>query len=107
EVAALLRRLNRERGMAILLVSHDLNLASEVCDRLLLLAGGRPVATGAPEVVLGESLLASVFGCEVIGDKTETTRRPVVPLTRRGPRPRSTRSSSSTVRPSRRRSSTP
>src|SRR5439155_1049046 len=75
EVAALLRRLNRERGMAILLVSHDLNLASEVCDRLLLLAGGRPVATGAPEVVLGESLLASVFGCEVIVDKTETTRR--------------------------------
>jgi len=81
EVAALLRRLNRERGMAILLVSHDLNLASEVCDRLLLLAGGRPVATGAPEVVLGESLLASVFGCEVIVDKTETTRRPVVRLT--------------------------
>src|SRR2546426_232572 len=40
-VAAFLRRLNRERGMAILLVSHDLNLAAEVCDRLLLLAGGQ------------------------------------------------------------------
>src|SRR5436309_10813860 len=78
EVAALLRRLNRERGMAILLVSHDLNLAAEVCDRLLLLAGGRTAATGAPEVVLDESLLAAVFGCELIVDKSEATRRPIV-----------------------------
>src|SRR2546430_5050743 len=31
--AALLRRLNRERGVTILLVSHDLNLAAEVSDR--------------------------------------------------------------------------
>ena len=81
ETAALLRRLNRERGMSILLVSHDLNLAAEVCDRLLLLAGGRAVAIGAPEAVLEDALLASVFGCEVVVDKSETTRRPVVRLT--------------------------
>src|SRR5258705_6116305 len=81
EVAALLRRLNRERGMTILLVSHDLNLAAEVCDRLLLLNGGRPAAIGAPEAVLDEALLASVFGCAVIVDKSETTGRPVVRLT--------------------------
>jgi iron complex transport system ATP-binding protein len=81
EAATLLRRLNRERGMTILLVSHDLNLAAEVCDRLLLLNGGRPVAIGAPEAVLDEGLLASVFGCGVVVDKNETTRRPVVRLT--------------------------
>jgi iron complex transport system ATP-binding protein len=81
EVAALLRRLNRERGLAIMLVSHDLNLAAEVSDRLVLLADGRTAVTGAPEVVLEESLLASVFGCEVIVDKSEATRRPVVRLT--------------------------
>jgi iron complex transport system ATP-binding protein len=81
ETAALLRRLNRERGMTIVLVSHDLNLAAEVCDRLLLLAGGRPMAIGPPEAVLDEALLASVFGCEVIVDKSEATRRPMVRLT--------------------------
>ena len=81
EAAALLRRLNRERGTTVLLVSHDLNLAAEVCDRLLLLNEGRVAALGAPEAVLDEALLASVFGCSVVVDKNETTRRPVVRLT--------------------------
>ena len=81
EAATLLRRLNRELGMSILLVSHDLNLAAEVCDRLLLLNAGRAAAIGSPETVLDDALLASVFGCEVVVDKSETTRRPIVRLT--------------------------
>jgi len=81
EAAALLRRLNRERGMTVLLVSHDLNLAAEVCDRLLLLNSGRPTAIGSPAAVLDEALLASVFGCAVIVDKNEATGRPIVRLT--------------------------
>ena len=81
EAATLLRRLNRERGMGIVLVSHDLNLAAEVCDRLLLLRAGRAAALGAPEAVLDPALLAAVYGCEVVVDKSETTRRPVVRLT--------------------------
>ena len=89
ETAALLRRLNREHGVTILLVSHDLNLAAEVCDRLLLLAAGRQVAVGAPEAVLSETLLAAAFGCEVTVEKHPATRRPVVQPTWRvdGPRP--------------------
>lgn len=81
EAATLLRRLNRELGMTILLISHDLNLAAEVSDRLLLLSGGRAAAVGSPEAVLDEALLASVYGCGVVVDKSETTRRPVVRLT--------------------------
>jgi iron complex transport system ATP-binding protein len=86
ETAALLRRLNRELGTSILLVSHDLNLAAEVCDRLLLLSAGRAAAIGSPETVLDPTLLASVFGCEVVVDKNETTRRPIVRLTWRADR---------------------
>lgn len=81
ESAALLRRLNRERGVTVLLVSHDLNLAAEVCDRLLLIADGRQVAVGPPEAVLSEARLAAAFGCEVLVDKHPATRRPVVQLT--------------------------
>src|SRR5262252_1238274 len=98
EAAALLRRLNRGRGMTVLLVSHDLNLAAEVCDRLLLLNQGRVAALGAPEAVLDEVLLASVFGCAVVVDKNETTRRPVVRLTWRLNAPSAARADRKEVR---------
>lgn len=69
ECAALLQRLNRERGVSILLVSHDLNLAGELADRLLLLSQGRIARQGPPEQVLEEALLASVYGCSVVVQK--------------------------------------
>jgi len=78
ESVALLRRSARERGMTVLLVSHDLNLAAEVADRLLLLADGRIARLGTPEAVLEESLLEAVYGCPVSIDKHPITRRPVV-----------------------------
>jgi iron complex transport system ATP-binding protein len=78
ECVALLRRLHRDEGLGILLVSHDLNLAAEVSDRLLLLAAGRAVTIGAPEDVLQETVLESVYGCRVVVDKHPATRRPSV-----------------------------
>jgi iron complex transport system ATP-binding protein len=78
ETAALLRRVNRERGVGVLLVSHDLNLAAEVCDRLLLLGGGRVVRVGPPAEVLQQDALEAVFGCRVVVDKSPGSGRPVV-----------------------------
>ena len=78
EIAALLRRLNAERGLTILLVSHDLNLAGELCDRLLLLAGGRIVKLGPPAEVLDPAVLEPVFGCRLIVEKDVVTTRPLV-----------------------------
>jgi iron complex transport system ATP-binding protein len=80
ECVALLRRVNRERGTTVLLVSHDLNLAAELCDRLLLLSDGRIARLGRPEDVLEEGLLASVYGCAVVVDRDVTTGRPTVRL---------------------------
>ena len=74
ETAALLRRLNRERGLTILLVSHDLNLAAELADRLLLLRAGAIARVGAPADVLEQPLLEDVFGCRVVVDKSPSGR---------------------------------
>jgi iron complex transport system ATP-binding protein len=79
ETADLLRRLNHARGVTILLVSHDLNLAAELCDRLLLLREGQVAAVGAPGDVLAQSRLEHVFGCRVVVDKSPTGR-PTVQL---------------------------
>jgi iron complex transport system ATP-binding protein len=78
ECVALLRRVNRERGTTVLLVSHDLNLAGELCHRLLLLADGRVARLGAPDDVLEERLLTAVYGCAVTVDRNVTTGRPIV-----------------------------
>jgi iron complex transport system ATP-binding protein len=80
ECVALLRRVNRERGTTVLLVSHDLNLAGALCDRLLLLSDGRVARLGTPAEVLEEELLATVYGCSVVVDEDAVTGRPSVQI---------------------------
>lgn len=64
EVLGAVRRLTDARGLATLVVLHDLNAAARHCDRLVVLDGGRVAAQGPPERVLQASLLAEVFGIE-------------------------------------------
>jgi ABC-type glutathione transport system ATPase component len=52
EVIALLQRLRAERGMALLLVSHDLALVSTVADRVVVMRDGTVVESGQAEQVL-------------------------------------------------------
>jgi len=59
----LLRQLAREQNRGVLCVSHDLNLAAEFCDRLLLLCEGTVRAVGAPSEVMKEEVLQAVFRC--------------------------------------------
>src|SRR6185436_17871208 len=73
----LLRRLNRERGTTVIFVSHDLNLAAELADRLLLLSNGRVVRLGPPGEVLDAAVLEQAYGCPVWVERL-ATGRPVV-----------------------------
>ena len=57
QLMELLQALARE-GRGILVVLHDLGMAARFCGRLLLLNGGKLIASGAPEAVLTDSLLA-------------------------------------------------
>lgn len=75
ECATLLARVNRERGTSVLLVSHDLTLAAQLCDRLVLLAEGRIARLGPPASVLEESLLRAVYGCSVAVGPSPTRDR--------------------------------
>lgn len=80
EAMRLLQRLHRERGMALVLVSHDLNVVAEACHRLLLLHQGRAVKTGSPEEVIEEKLIQDVYGCPVRVEAGPSGRPHVYPL---------------------------
>ncbi len=65
EILQLIERLNREQGMTILMIGHDLNLAAEYFPRLMLLQAGRIAADGTPEAVLTPDTLHAVYQCAV------------------------------------------
>jgi iron complex transport system ATP-binding protein len=61
EVTTVLERLNRARGVAIVVAAHDLNLAADLCDSLLLMRSGRVLAHGPTDEVLTERMVRDVF----------------------------------------------
>jgi iron complex transport system ATP-binding protein len=65
ELMQLVERLNREHGVTVLLTSHDINLAAEFCQRLVLLDGGKVYADGRPAEVLTAGNLRHVYRCHV------------------------------------------
>ena len=65
-VHTLLRRLAREENRAVLCVSHDLNLAAEFSDRMMIMSNGQVIAVGEPDAVMTESNLREAFRCEAL-----------------------------------------
>ena len=65
EIMQIVERLNRERGLTVFMISHDLNLAAEFCRRLVLLDHGRIAADGTPSEVLREETLHKVYHCQM------------------------------------------
>ncbi|MEZ0074225.1 dipeptide ABC transporter ATP-binding protein [Planotetraspora sp. GP83] len=54
QILRLLRRLRDDFGCSVLLITHDLGVASQVCDRLVVLYGGRLAETGPTALMLSE-----------------------------------------------------
>ncbi|WP_370616813.1 ABC transporter ATP-binding protein [Mumia sp. Pv 4-285] len=75
ELLDLLTDLNRERGKTIVIVLHDLNLASRYADHLIAMKAGRIVAEGKPHGVITPEVVQEVFGlpCEVVPDPVSGT----------------------------------
>ena len=74
----LVRHLAAEDNLAVMAILHDLNLASQYCDELVLLAGGRVVARGRPCDVLTHDRIAEAYHADVLVMNHPQTGRPVV-----------------------------
>lgn len=81
EIFDLLQELNKQ-GMTIAAVLHDLNLASQYCNRLMLLSNGQIYASGTPDEVINVKNIRNVYNTEVIISK-KFSGRPYVTLVSR------------------------
>ncbi len=76
----LLRRLNRKAGVTVVAVLHDLNLAAEYCDRLVLLCQGRIEAQGPPAQVLTAERIRRTYGAAVVVEENPVSGKPHIVL---------------------------
>jgi len=80
QILDLLRKLNRQSRLTIVMVLHDLNLASEYCNRIILLNEGRIFKTGAPLEVLTYQNIEAVYKTVVVVNKNPLNSKPYVVL---------------------------
>ena len=64
EITSLLARLNRDRGMTMVVSTHDLNLAAMLCTELVLMRAGRVLANGPTRRVLTAENIRRLYGVE-------------------------------------------
>ncbi len=83
DIAALLTRLNRERGVTMVVSTHDLNLAATLCTELVLLKSGRVIAEGPTRRVLTKENVRALYGVDAdVLDHVRAGHVTVVPLAR-------------------------
>ena len=83
EVFDLLLELNRDQGLTVICITHDLNYAGEYCDRILLMHEGRIHTDGLPCEVITEETVRSVYAVTVQVESTAEGRPRVSPISNR------------------------
>ena len=83
EITTLLVRLNHDRGVTMVVSTHDLNLAAALCTELVLLKAGRVIAQGATGAVLTSTNVRALYDVEAeIAFHPRAGRLTVVPIAR-------------------------
>ena len=75
-ILALVRKRCDSRGTSALVITHDINLAAEFSNQILLMKDGRSVAFGEPDEVLTPNLLKELFAVKVLVDAHPVTGVP-------------------------------
>lgn len=62
DVLALIHRLSQQRGLTVIAVLHDINMAARYCDHLVALRGGEMIAQGSPAEIMNSQVLEQIYG---------------------------------------------
>ncbi|BCP55569.1 iron-hydroxamate transporter ATP-binding protein [Kaistia sp. 32K] len=65
EVLALVRRLAHEKGLGVVTVLHDINMAARHCDEILALHSGKVVAHAPPDAIMNPETLRQIYGIDM------------------------------------------
>jgi iron complex transport system ATP-binding protein len=70
----ILQKLKQEQDLTVFVVTHDINLAAQFCDRVILMGAGKIIRDGRPDEVLQFQLLQDTFGVKVYIDINPFTK---------------------------------
>jgi iron complex transport system ATP-binding protein len=74
----LLQKLNSEEELTVLMIIHDLNLAGEYCDHLLLMKEGAVIIQGKPEMVLKYNNVEMAYNTIVVESRNPVSGKPAI-----------------------------
>lgn len=77
EVLSLVRKLSQEKGLGIIVVLHDINMASRFCDTITALHSGRLIMHGSPEQIMTPEALHRIYGLPMRVMAHESTGKPL------------------------------
>ncbi|UCD15063.1 MAG: ABC transporter ATP-binding protein [Candidatus Omnitrophota bacterium] len=72
----LIKRLNKQNGLTVIVVLHDLNLASEYCDKVILLKDGKIFKAGSPWQVFTFNNIEEVYKTTVVVKENPISSKP-------------------------------
>lgn len=77
EVLCLVESLSRIKGLGIVIVLHDVNMAARFCNEILALHSGRLIARGTPEAIMTPAVLKRIYGVDMTVFPHPTTGKPM------------------------------
>ncbi len=78
DIFKLARELIKQNQLTVIAIIHDLNLAAQFCDRLMVLKKGEKVSIGNPEEIITEEMLSSIFDLEALIKTNPANKRPFI-----------------------------
>lgn len=78
QVLNLIQKLNSNLGLTVLMIIHDLNLAAEYCDQLILIHKGQIHTMDTPDKVLTDKNVNDVYGAVVVTKTNPVSGKPVI-----------------------------
>ncbi|MBN2545915.1 MAG: ABC transporter ATP-binding protein [Spirochaetes bacterium] len=78
KILDLLKKLNKQLDLTIIVILHDINIASEYCNKIIILNKGEIYSAGTPSDILNKKAVKDVYNVEAVIDKNPLSNKPFI-----------------------------